>query len=39
VIPAGVWHVEWFESDTITEIEIVAPWETERASPETPRVR
>lgn len=38
VIPAGVWHVEWFESETIVEIEINEPWDTEIASPATPRV-
>lgn len=38
VIPAGVWHVEWFESETLVEIEIAAGWTTEAASPATPRV-
>lgn len=38
VIPAGVWHVEWFESETLAEIEIAASSTTEIASPATPRV-
>ena len=38
VIPAGAWHVEWFESETLVEIEIDASWQTEWPSPETPRV-
>ena len=37
VIPAGVWHVEWFESDTLVEIFGVGPLRTERP-PITPRV-
>lgn len=37
VIPAGVWHVEWFESDTLVEISGVGPMLTERP-PVTPRV-
>lgn len=37
VIPAGVWHVEWFESDTLVEITGVGPMRTERP-PVTPRV-
>jgi len=31
VIPAGVWHVEWFEEDTLVEISGVGPMRTERA--------
>ena len=38
VIPAGTWHVEWFEVDTLVEISGIGPMRTERASPETPRV-
>lgn len=38
VIPAGVWHVEWFESETLVEIETAASYTTDIASPETPRV-
>lgn len=30
VIPAGVWHVEWFEEDTLVEISGVGPMRTER---------
>jgi len=37
VISAGVWHVEWFESDTLVEISGVGPLRTERP-PVTPRV-
>ena len=37
VIPANTWHVEWWETETIEEIEIVAPMRTERATPTTPR--
>jgi hypothetical protein len=37
VIPAGAWHAQWFESETLMEIEVMTPYQTERASPETPR--
>jgi len=37
VIPANTWHVEWWEAETIEEIELVAPMITERATPVTPR--
>lgn len=37
VIPANTWHVEWWETETVEEIDIVAPWTTERAAPSTPR--
>jgi hypothetical protein len=30
VIPAGTWHVEWFEEDTLVEIAGVGPMRTER---------
>jgi hypothetical protein len=30
VIPAGAWHVEWFEEDTLVEIFGVGPMRTER---------
>jgi hypothetical protein len=33
VIPANTWHVEWWEEETVEEIEITAPYRTERASP------
>lgn len=36
-IPAGVWHVEWFEVDTLVEISGMGPMRTERATPATPR--
>ena len=38
VIPANTWHVEWWETETVEEIEIMAPTRTERATPATPRV-
>jgi hypothetical protein len=37
VIPAGTWHVEWWESDTLEDIEGVGPMRSDRASPATPR--
>ena len=37
VIPANAWHVEWWEAETVEEIDIIAPWTTERATPSTPR--
>lgn len=37
VIPAGMWHVEWWETDTLEEIEGVGPMRGDRASPATPR--
>ena len=37
VIPANTWHLEWWEEETVEEIEIMAPWKTERATPITPR--
>jgi quercetin dioxygenase-like cupin family protein len=37
-IPANTWHVEWWETDTIEEIEGTGPMLTERATPATPRV-
>ena len=37
VIPAGIWHVEWFEEDTLVEIFGVGPMRTERP-PAVPRV-
>ncbi len=37
VIPANTWHVEWWETETVEEIDIIAPMLTERASPATPR--
>jgi len=36
VIPAGVWHVEWFESESAFEISGIGPMLTERP-PSTPR--
>jgi quercetin dioxygenase-like cupin family protein len=36
-IPANTWHVEWWEAETVEEIDIIAPWTTERANPSTPR--
>ena len=37
VIPANTWHVEWWESETVEEIEMVAPTTTIRAIPASPR--
>jgi quercetin dioxygenase-like cupin family protein len=37
LIPANTWHMEWWEEETVEEIEIMAPWKTERATPITPR--
>lgn len=37
-IPANTWHVEWWETDTIEEIEGTGPMLTERAMPATPRM-
>jgi hypothetical protein len=37
VIPAGVWHVEWWEAETHVEVEGIGPMRTEMASPSTPR--
>lgn len=37
-VPANVWHIEWWETATVVEIEGAGPLRTERASPATPRV-
>ena len=37
VIPRDTWHVEWWEEETVEEIEMLAPVQTKRATPETPR--
>lgn len=37
VIPAGVWHTEWWETSTTEDITVDAPMRTERASPCSPR--
>jgi hypothetical protein len=37
VIPANTWHVEWWETETVEEIEVKSPMNTERATPATPR--
>ena len=37
VIPANTWHMEWWEDETVEDIEITAPTRTERATPSTPR--
>jgi len=36
-IPANTWHVEWWETETLEEVEGIGPMQTEHASPETPR--
>jgi hypothetical protein len=38
VIPANVWHLEWWETETIEEKEGIGPMKTERATPSTPRI-
>lgn len=38
VVPAGTWHVEWFETQTLVEMEGVGPRANDLASPATPRV-
>src|SRR5215813_1860690 len=35
-IPANTWHVEWWETETLEEVEGIGEMHTERASPETP---
>jgi quercetin dioxygenase-like cupin family protein len=37
VIPANTWHVEWWETPTVEEIEMIAPTMTIRAIPSSPR--
>jgi mannose-6-phosphate isomerase-like protein (cupin superfamily) len=37
VIPANTWHMEWWEEETIEEIDMMAPSKTQRATPLTPR--
>jgi len=37
VIPSNIWHMEWWENETLEEIEMLAPTRTERATPTTPR--
>ena len=39
VIPANTWHVEWWENETIEDIEMTAPTTTIRAIPSTPRTK
>jgi quercetin dioxygenase-like cupin family protein len=36
-IPANTWHVEWWENETVEEIEVTSPSATVRAGPATPR--
>ena len=38
VVPANAWHVEWWETETVVEVETTAPSKTERAKPATPRL-
>ena len=38
VIPANTWHVEWWETETVEEIEVTLPMTTQRALPLTPRI-
>jgi ketosteroid isomerase-like protein len=37
-IPANIWHVEWWETDTVEEIAGAGPMVTQRATPQTPRI-
>jgi hypothetical protein len=39
VIPARTWHVEWFETETVVDMQGVGPRQTEFASPQTPRAQ
>jgi len=39
VILANIWHVEWWENETVEEIEMTAPTRTERATSATPRTQ
>lgn len=36
-IPAETWHVEWWEAETLVEVEGNGPMRTEMATPSTPR--
>ena len=36
-IPANTWHAEWWESETVVEVEGTGPMRTEYATPATPR--
>lgn len=36
-IPANTWHLEWWEKETVEEIRILAPFQTQNATPLTPR--
>jgi hypothetical protein len=36
-IPANIWHVEWWEAETLEEVEGIGPMQTEHASSETTR--
>jgi len=38
VIPANTWHVEWWENETVEEIEMISPTTTVRAIPSSPRI-
>ena len=38
VISANVWHVEWWEQETVEDIEMTAPTKTIRAIPSSPRL-
>lgn len=37
VIPANTWHLEWWEEETVEDIEIMSPFKTQRATPSSPR--
>jgi len=37
VVPANAWHVQWWETETVEEVEGTGPMRTERARPATPR--
>ena len=38
VIPANSWHVEWWETETLEDVDGVGPMRRDRASPTTPRI-
>lgn len=37
LIPANTWHAEWWETETVVEVEGTGPMRTENATPDTPR--
>ena len=39
IIPANTWHLEWWETETVEEIDVTLPMTTQRALPATPRTQ